>query len=334
MLLIFRLCDDDEEAAKVGVTETTLEPTCFEHPTNPKIKFWDLPGIGTPNYPNLETYCKKVPLANYHAFLIFTKDRFSEYDKQLAEKIRLMKKSFFFIRSKIDEAIRAEERKRSFNEAATLRKIRSYCLENLHGLLEKEDVFLISNHHPIKWDFARLSQAILDALPMYQQVSLTLSLSILTSLSTDILKKKVEILQGRMWKVASASAAIAVFPIPGLSIVADLALIHKEINFYRSQLGLPKEGSKRFANLSDGTQKEVKAIWAMMASASHIGGLMAVNATEQAAEEITRTIPIVGWFAASAMSWAGTYYFLNKTLKEMEKVALLVLKEAVDNFAT
>ena len=320
-------------AAKVGVTETTLEPTCFEHPTNLKIKFWDLPGIGTPNYPDLETYCKKVPLEKYHAFLIFTKGRFSEHDKQLAQKIRLMNKSFFFIRTKIDEDVRAEKRKRSFNEAATLKKIHSYCLENLHGLLAKEeDIFLISNHYPTKWDFARLSQAILDALPKYQRESLTLSLSILTSLSTDILKKKVEILQGRMWKVASVSATIAVCPIPGLSIAVDLMLIKREIDFYRSQLGLPKEGSERFAQLSDGTQKEVQAIWATMASASHIGGLMAAYATEEAAEEVTRLIPFVGWLAASAMSWAGTYYFLKQSLKNMERVALLVLKEAVDNF--
>lgn len=112
IILIFscssRLHDDDDKAAKVGVTETTLEPTCFEHPTNPKIKFWDLPGIGTPHYPDLETYCKKVPLEKYHAFLIFTKDRFTENDKQLARKIGSMNKSFFFIRTKIDENARAE----------------------------------------------------------------------------------------------------------------------------------------------------------------------------------------------------------------------------------
>lgn len=215
-----------------------------------------------------------------------------------------------------------------------LKEIRSYCSEDLGGLLRKEeDIFLISNHYPAKWDFARLSQAILDALPTYQRESLTLSLSILTSLSTDILKRKVEILKGHMWKVASASAGIAAVPIPGLSVLADLALIQHEISFYRSQLGLPEEGSARFAMLSDGTQKQVKAIWATMTSASHIGGLMAVYATEQAAEEFTRVIPFVGWLAAGAMSFAGTYYFLKQCLKEMEKVALLVLKEAFDNFA-
>ena len=41
-----RLGDEDEGAAETGVTETTLVPTIYPHPTNEKIKFWDLPGIG------------------------------------------------------------------------------------------------------------------------------------------------------------------------------------------------------------------------------------------------------------------------------------------------
>jgi hypothetical protein len=38
--------DDDEGAAKTGVTETTSEEAVYPHPINNKIKFWDLPGIG------------------------------------------------------------------------------------------------------------------------------------------------------------------------------------------------------------------------------------------------------------------------------------------------
>ena len=41
-----RLRDDDVGAAKTGVTETTTEAAVYSHPTNGKIKFWDLPGIG------------------------------------------------------------------------------------------------------------------------------------------------------------------------------------------------------------------------------------------------------------------------------------------------
>lgn len=156
----FRLHDDDDMAAPVGVTATTLEPTAYDHPTNPKIKLWDLPGIGTTNYPDLETYCKELKLEQFHAFLIFSSSRFTKNDSQLAKEIGSMNKKFFFIRAKIDQDVEAAKRKKTFNEDAVLRKIRSSCSTNLAGLLRNEDdIFLISSHYPAKWDFLRLSQA-------------------------------------------------------------------------------------------------------------------------------------------------------------------------------
>ena len=131
--------------------------------------------MGTPNYP-VETYCEQVQLERYHTFLIFTATRFTQNDLKLAEKIRSIDKKFFFIRTKIDENVRAEKRKRSFNEGAMLDEIRCYCSENLGELLTNEqNIFLISNHYPAKWDFDRLTKAILDVLPTYQRESLTLS---------------------------------------------------------------------------------------------------------------------------------------------------------------
>ncbi len=41
-----RIGDEDKGAAETGVTETTTEAAVYSHPTNKKIKFWDLPGIG------------------------------------------------------------------------------------------------------------------------------------------------------------------------------------------------------------------------------------------------------------------------------------------------
>jgi predicted GTPase len=35
---------EDEGAAKVGVVETTNEPTPYEHPDFSNLKIWDLPG--------------------------------------------------------------------------------------------------------------------------------------------------------------------------------------------------------------------------------------------------------------------------------------------------
>jgi hypothetical protein len=46
ILTLTRLGDEDDGAAETGVTETTRVATFYPHPTNDKIKFWDLPGIG------------------------------------------------------------------------------------------------------------------------------------------------------------------------------------------------------------------------------------------------------------------------------------------------
>ncbi|XP_068715224.1 interferon-inducible GTPase 1-like [Montipora foliosa] len=256
---IRELVEDDEGAAPVGVVECTKEPTAYVHPTNPNIKFWDLPGIGTPNYPYLETYVQKVQLETYHAFLIFTATRFTENDLQLALKIRSMQKKFLFVRAKIDENVRAESRKRSFDETAMLTNIRRDCLGNLGDLLiDEEDIFLICNHEPGKWDFVRLTQAILDALTRYQQESMTLSLGkVITRSSTDIFQRKVRVLKGRIWIVASASALAALVPLPGLSVLVDAGLILKELSLYRSQLGLPEIGSAEFARLHFATKEKV-----------------------------------------------------------------------------
>ena len=150
---------------------------------------------GTPTNPDLETYCKK--LKRYDTFLILTASRFTQNDLLLAKKVREMKKSFFFVRTKIDVDVKADKRKRAFKEDVTLSNIRKDALENLkHLVANDEEVFLISNHKPKKWDFARLTEAILDSLPRRQKETLTLALDLQTTQSKDILKRKADVLRG------------------------------------------------------------------------------------------------------------------------------------------
>ena len=152
---------------------------------------------GTPNFPDLKTYCEKVEFKNYDTFLILTAGRFTENNLLLAKKVKSMKKSFFFVRTKIDQDIDNEKEGRAFNEEATLNDIRGDCLKNLKplGVCDK-DVFLISNRKTDKWEFNSLIQAILAALPLRQKESLTLTLDLVTSHSKDLLKEKVKILRG------------------------------------------------------------------------------------------------------------------------------------------
>ena len=192
----FRIPDDHKLAAKTGITETTSIPTCYEHPANQNILFWDLPGIGTPNYPDLPTFCAKVSIEVYDTFLIISATRFTQNDLELAKKVEEMKKSFFFVRTKIDNDKRSEKRKLKsrFDEAKMLEQLKDDCLKNLQSFnFCDEKIFLVSNHYPAKWDFERLKKAILDQLPSKQKESLTLSLR---ACSESIVAEKIKTLKG------------------------------------------------------------------------------------------------------------------------------------------
>ena len=193
-MLKCRVDDDDEKhGAITGVVETTRKPTPFEHPTNPNIRFWDLPGIGTPNYPNLKIFCDKVAIETYDTFLIICSKRFTNNDLLLAEKVQSMGKSFFFVRTKIDNDIKSEKRKKAFSEEETVKQLKENCVKNLQNFnFTTEKIFLISSFAPAKWDFDRLKKAILDELPFMQKESLAFAMR---SHSKDMVNEKIEILR-------------------------------------------------------------------------------------------------------------------------------------------
>ena len=277
----------------------------------------------------METYVQKVQLEKYHTFLILTATRFTTNDLLLAEKIRSMKKSFFFVRCKIDVDITNEKRKRLFNEEATIMEIRRDCAENLGDLLSnEEDIFLINNHQRDELDFMRLTQAILDALNRFQRETLTLSLGkAITRSSREIFQRKVNVLKGRIWMVATASAAAAMVPLPGLSLAVDAVLILRELNLYRSQLGLPEVGSDEFTKLRSATKEKVLQVG--LTTAAQLSEFLKPYAAEAAVEEATRLyLPYLGWAIASGMSFGATYYALYKLLGAVEDAALSVLREA------
>ena len=191
---MFRLSDEDQSAAKVDVTEATTEPTTYEYPDNPMITLDDLPGIGTPKFPDLQTYCEKVGLEKYDVFLIFTATRFTKYDLDLAKKVKSMGKSFLLIRTKIDVDVMQKKGKAAIHEDAMLQKIRSDCVANTTDLISsEEDIFLIGNYDKDKWDFDRLVEAIGEALPILQRESFVRSLS---NVTRECLRRRARVLKG------------------------------------------------------------------------------------------------------------------------------------------
>ena len=173
-------------------------PTKYAHPNNENIIFWDLPGIGTPTFPNIKEYCKKVDgLEKYDAFLIFCKTRFTRHNKELAEKVsKELNKPFFFVRTHvhIDLNNAKDDKGAKFDEASVLKGMEKDCLKNLEEFIKDErDIFLIDNKVTEKYDFDRLVEAISLVLPERKRECFILSL---TNLTRDCIKRKAKLLKG------------------------------------------------------------------------------------------------------------------------------------------
>jgi hypothetical protein len=134
--------------------------------------------------------------------------------------------------------------------------------------------------------------------------------------------------------VAATSAAAAVIPLPGLSIVVDFALIMQEVNLYKSQLGLPKEKSNEFQEMTKVSRETIlkfcfTSITALAQSVQGYGARSQAKryATSTLVEEFARYIPFIGSLIAGSISYGCTYYFLWQCLNELEKTAFNLLDE-------
>ncbi|XP_028404196.1 interferon-inducible GTPase 1-like [Dendronephthya gigantea] len=226
--------DDDDIAAKTDVVEGTTIPVKYFHPNNPNITLWDCPGIGSLKISDVETFCKDMKIKEYDACIIMTSERFGKVTAALAEKLKSMKKPFFLTRTKIDNDIKVNEERRRIPEETTLESIRRDCSNSLTSVktpLHDKDIFLISNHHPGNWDFARLTTAIKNRLPTCVRESFLLTMA---AFSRSILKQKVENLKGRIWMVAATNSFLPERISGGYSHIIE------EVKFYRAGLGFPE----------------------------------------------------------------------------------------------
>ncbi|UJR13145.1 hypothetical protein I4U23_000169 [Adineta vaga] len=337
---------DDEDAANVGVTETTMEPTSYSHPNNEMMKFWDLPGVGTKLFPK-ESYLEKIGFEKFDFFLILTHTRFTELDTWLSQQIKSKGKQFFFLRTKIQCDIdndRKAHPKKYRNDAKAvieevLRQIRANLEENLNDLYEAEKVFLIDSYEQNKYDFILLAQRLVEDFPDLKRQAFIFSMN---AFSVQMVQTKARELRSTMWKYASLSAVIATIPTLGLSIAADLVIIATAGKTFFNGLGLDDASLQKLSNITRANLPKLKGIVEQNIDVKKLltsqgikelcVSLPAVIASE-AAEEGLRFIPLLGSLIAAPISFGTTYYILNHIFTKIEEVALLVVKTATENIS-
>ncbi|XP_055329107.1 interferon-inducible GTPase 5-like [Paramacrobiotus metropolitanus] len=326
---------EDEGGAAVGIVETTTEPKPYAHPENGLIIYWDLPGCGTPGFANHDDYLKKIEFERYDFYLLLSANRFTADDQWLAKTIRDAKKNFFYVRTQSD--IDVEKHRKAYPRTwaekpvkEILDLVRNDIIHKL-GLSPEEqcNVFLINSYEVDKLDFVELQRKILNSLPKLKREAYLFSLNVMGTLSKTILKEKVEALRGYTWKTGLISGAVAIIPVPGVSIVADIALILTQSIFYMRQLGLDPISLQAAANAHavklEDLQEALTKYMPLVLTKEFLLGLLTTVARPlmvgQAAEEVLKFFPLIGSCIAPPLSFALTWRTLAAVLTKMEEAA-------------
>ncbi len=321
-------------AAEVDVTETTSEVKAYPHPGHENFVLYDLPGVGTPKFPQKD-YLKKIEFEKIDFFLLICSVRFTENDLWLANQVKKQKKSFYFIRSKIDIDIDNyqkdhPEEKREEIEKTVLDKVAKECLVQLtkSGFETETPIFLIGGKLRCihQWHFPRLQDELIKNIPKLKREALTLSLQ---CNSMKIADKKIEALKARIWIVATISAAGGAIPLPGLSIPIDTVLITHEVMEYKRQLGLDRNTLEELAKSHQIDVERLAKIVGFsdipkaIASGASVGVLLVGRGL------IKGFVPVVGSVIGAGVSYASTSAVLRSILSKLRKAVLQIIEEVI-----
>ncbi|XP_060688543.1 interferon-inducible GTPase 5-like [Hemiscyllium ocellatum] len=324
----------DEGAAKTGPTETTMEPTSYPHPNLLNVCFWDLPGIGTPEFQSAK-YVKEMNFDKYDFFIILSDCRFRENDARLAKEIEKLGKKFYFIRSKIDNDLESFHKQNiPLDKDKELDKIRNYCVSSLEKQGMLTPVFLISNFEMNEFDFPKLNDAIQSNLDDIKKHVFLLSLP---NIALKIIEEKRKNLKDRIWMLATLSGAIGAVPIPGLSFVCDIGILVTAIIDFRKYLGLDDVSLQRLANTTGKPVSQLKAVVKTPLvgeiNEQFVKRLLAGTTyfTISAIELSLDFIPVIGSIFGAGSSFLMTYKILHGALDDLTGNAKRVVQAAFDS---
>ncbi|XP_039220298.1 interferon-inducible GTPase 5-like [Crotalus tigris] len=325
------ISDDDVRAAKTGVVETTASPTPYHHPHLPRVQLWDLPGIGTPSF-QAKNYLQRVKFERYDFFIILASERFRESHAELARAVASMGKRFYFVRSKIDQDLRASQQRRPsfFQEVQVLQQIEADCSRQLKKEgLENPKVFLISSFHLHRFDFHRLQDTLAEELEGHKRHTLLLSFP---SVTAAAVQKKKSSLHRHIWKKALLACVISA--LPGHPFHLNVPMLMKTLKTYQQHFGLDGASLETLATAVSKPccelKNQVRSTFARDFSENAIQAVLSQAAAcgQVTARMVKSQVPIFNNLVAGALSFVAAYYLLHTALDSFAEDAQSVLERA------
>nr|XP_048275339.1 interferon-inducible GTPase 1-like [Myodes glareolus] len=249
---------EDEGAAEVGVVETTMRRTPYKHPKIQTLTLWDLPGLGTVNFPPKD-YLEKVNFQEYDFFIIVSATRFKSLELDLAKAIRFMKKNYYYVRTKVDQDLENEKQcnPHTFDREKAMQKIRSICVNIFNqNNMDAPQIFLISNSNLSDYDFPVLMDTLVKDLPAQKRHNLRLFLANITEAAID---RKHKSMQQTVWMEACKAGLLATVPVVGI-LRDDVEELKVKLNHYRVEFGVDDESLEAIAKDSQVPVEELKKL--------------------------------------------------------------------------
>ncbi|XP_052785748.1 interferon-inducible GTPase 1-like isoform X2 [Mya arenaria] len=308
-----------KHVAESGSIETTLKCTPFPHPGYKNVKFWDIPGVGSPKFPK-ETYLEKINFKTYDIFLLLFSTRMYTENTWLLDEISKEGKKAYLVRTMIDNV--NDSVQRDYQGKKTEEEVHQMIIGNIQEnmpTIARNHIFLICCFRQDYADFENLLKTILQELPDMKRTTLALSLS---ATSDEIITLKVKELKARTPKVSAGVSIGTVIPIVGICV--QVGALYKEVMFYRQQLGTDEDSIKKIAKRIDLKEDEIyekldladkaffRSVFAFSAFAVNAGGYLFLKETAKVA------VPIIGTLVSGVSNYKWSVFTLESILSKFE----------------
>jgi len=128
-------------------------------------KIWDLPGTGTPTFPQA-TYLRSMGIRHFDLVVLLTATRFTEAEMLLMQELKRWRVPFFLVRTKVDSDVQAEielqeECREDWCDVEECRDIEDDTIEVIKEFFRRqyeEEVYCVSSKPRFrdKYDFLTL----------------------------------------------------------------------------------------------------------------------------------------------------------------------------------
>lgn len=234
------LCLDNDASA--GTSETSTKIQSYTSKIK-NVVFWDLPGVGSTEYPR-ETFAETMKLEQFDYFILIARSRFTENDTWLSRAIKKIGVKFCFVRTHLDEDISNDKlaKPNTHNRQAVIDSIRNDCSKNLKDVAPA-DIYLIDSYEREEYDFDKLSEALVQNLTGMKAKLLTYSLATATQ---DIIDAKAKFLHKRIF---SRCIKIIVNYKKEKPDLPEGKILRDESIFFKTVFGISDESLKKDRDL-------------------------------------------------------------------------------------